>query len=88
MVGRLPDRVVVLRRLSLEGSPRLVLVECDGTIEVDRDWYRGAGMRASESHRVHFHDTAIVSIPGEPGELGREPWFSRDAMRAAAGWAG
>jgi hypothetical protein len=69
-------------------APRLVLVECDERVEVDRDWYRGAGMRASESHRVLFRDAPVVAVLGEPGELGREPWFSRDAMRTAAGWAG
>jgi predicted NBD/HSP70 family sugar kinase len=45
-------------------------------------------MRASESHRVRFRDAPVVAILGEPGELGREPWFSRDAMRTAASWAG
>jgi hypothetical protein len=69
-------------------APLLVLVECDGNVEVDRDWYRAAGLRASESHRVVFRDAPVVAILGEPGELGREPWFSRDAMRTAAGWAG
>jgi len=69
-------------------APRLVLVECDERVEVDRGWYRGAGMRASESHRVRFRDAPVVAILGEPGELGREPWFSRDAMRTAASWAG
>jgi alkylation response protein AidB-like acyl-CoA dehydrogenase len=69
-------------------APRLVLVECDERVEVDRGWYRGAGMRASESHRVVFREAPVVAILGEPGELGREPWFSRDAMRTAAGWAG
>ncbi len=69
-------------------APHLVLVECDGTVEVDRDWYRGAGMRASESHLVRFRDTPVVAVLGGPGELGREPWFSRDAMRTAASWAG
>jgi hypothetical protein len=69
-------------------APRLALVECDGTVQVDRGWYRGAGMRASESHRVRFRDTPLVAVLGEPGELGREPWFSRDAMRTAASWAG
>jgi hypothetical protein len=70
------------------GAPRLVLVECDERVEVDRGWYRGAGMRASESHRVLFREAPVVAILGEPGELGREPWFSRDAMRTAASWAG
>jgi hypothetical protein len=69
-------------------APCLVLVECDERVEVDREWYRGAGMRASESHRVGFRDAPVVAILGEPGELGREPWFSRDAMRTAASWAG
>jgi hypothetical protein len=27
-------------------------------------------------------------VLGEPGELARDPWFSRDAMRTAASWAG
>jgi len=69
-------------------APRLVMVECDGRVEVDREWYRGTGMRASESHRVVFDDAPVVTVLGEPGELGREPWFSRDAMRTAACWAG
>jgi hypothetical protein len=69
-------------------APRLVLVECDERVEVDRDWYRGAGMRASESHRVVFAEAPVVAVLGEPGELGREPWFSRDAMRTAVSWAG
>ena len=68
-------------------APRLALVEC-AEIEVDRDWYRAAGLRASESHRVVFDDAPVLGLLGEPGELGREPWFSRDAMRTAASWVG
>jgi hypothetical protein len=45
-------------------------------------------MRASESHRVNFERARVLAILGEPGELGREPWFSRDAIRTAASWAG
>ena len=45
-------------------------------------------MRASESHRVRFHGAPVLAVLGEPGELGREPWFSRDAIRTAAAWAG
>lgn len=71
-----------------DSAPHLALIECDGTVAVDRDWYRGAGMRASESHRVQFRETPVVAVLGAPGELGREPWFSRDAMRTAASWAG
>jgi hypothetical protein len=69
-------------------APLLVLVECDERVEVNREWYRGAGMRASESHRVVFREAPVVAVLGEPGELAREPWFSRDAMRTAASWAG
>jgi hypothetical protein len=69
-------------------APSLVLVECDDAVEVDRSWYRAAGLRASESHRVYFHDASVVAVLGEPGELARDPWLSRDAMRTAASWAG
>lgn len=82
------DAALVMVGSDDELAPRLVLVECDERVEVDRGWYRGAGMRASESHRVAFHEAPVVAVLGDPGELGREPWFSRDAMRTAAGWAG
>jgi hypothetical protein len=69
-------------------APSLVLVECGEGVEIDHSWYRAAGLRASESHRLHFHDAAVTAVLGEPGELARDPWFSRDAMRTAASWAG
>ncbi|HEY0276935.1 MAG TPA: hypothetical protein VGC32_01580 [Solirubrobacterales bacterium] len=68
--------------------PALVLLDCGAEVEVDRGWYRAAGLRASESHRVVFHDAPITAVLGGPGELARDPWFSRDAMRTAATWAG
>jgi hypothetical protein len=68
--------------------PSLVLVECGEGVEIDHSWYRAAGLRSSESHRVHFHDAPVTAVLGEPGELAREPWFARDAMRTAASWAG
>ncbi len=37
-------------------APALVLLDCGAEVEVDRGWYRAAGLRASESHRVVFHD--------------------------------
>ncbi len=67
--------------------PRLALIDC-ATLEIDREWYRAAGLRASESHLVVFDDAPVIGLLGEPGELAREPWFSRDAMRTAATWAG
>lgn len=72
-----------------EGEPpALVLLDCGAEVEVDRGWYRAAGLSASESHRVVFHDAPVTAILGGPGELARDPWFSRDAMRTAATWAG
>jgi hypothetical protein len=74
---------------SEEGAaPSLVLVECGDAVAVDRGWYRAAGLRASESHRVVFEDAPVTAVLGAPGELARDPWFSRDAMRTAACWAG
>src|SRR6201999_4215427 len=72
-----------------EGEPpALVLLDCGAEVEVDRGWYRAAGLRASESPRVVFHDAPVTAVLGGPGELARDPWFSRDAMRTAAAWAG
>ena len=45
-------------------------------------------MRASESHRVVFAGTPVLAVLEEPGELLREPYFSRDAVRTAVTWAG
>ena len=36
----------------------LVLVDLESNVEIDRTWWRAMGMRASESHRVHFHGRA------------------------------
>src|SRR6201999_3849062 len=69
-------------------TPALVLLDCGAEVEVDRGWYRPAGLGASESHRVVFHDAPVKAVLGGPGELARDPWFSRDAMRTAATWAG
>jgi alkylation response protein AidB-like acyl-CoA dehydrogenase len=79
---------LVIARGSDPGPPLLVLVDIDESVAIDRDWYRGSGLRASESHRVHFESTPIRAVIGEPGELGREPSFSLDAIRTAASWAG
>jgi len=82
------DRALVTARHPLGGPPRLAFVALDDAVEVDRTWFRGAGMRASESHRVAFHGARVLALLGGPGELVREPWFSRDAIRTAAAWAG
>jgi alkylation response protein AidB-like acyl-CoA dehydrogenase len=63
----------------------LVHVDLADDVEIDRSWYRGSGMRASESHRVVFHGAPVLAML-QP--LTREPYFSRDAVRTAACWAG
>ena len=45
-------------------------------------------MRASESHRVVFDGTPVLAVLGDPGEISREPYFGRDAVRTAVSWAG
>ncbi|CAN5212959.1 hypothetical protein BH24ACT23_BH24ACT23_05650 [soil metagenome] len=82
------DLALVMARGQEPGPPWLVLVAPDQSAEVDRNWFRASGLRASESHRVVFHETPVVALLGGPGELGRDPWFSLDAMRTAAMWAG
>ena len=71
-----------------QGPPLLAYVDLSGGVEIDAGWFKGAGMRASESHRVVFEGAPVLAILGEPGELLREPYFSRDAIRTAVTWAG
>lgn len=82
------DRALVTVRGEKPGPPLLAYVGLSEGVEVDRDWFRGAGMRASESHRVVFHGAPVLATLGEPGELVREPYFARDAIRTAVSWAG
>jgi alkylation response protein AidB-like acyl-CoA dehydrogenase len=81
------QRAVVVAR-DPAGAKRLVYVDPRIDAEIDRSWYRGSGLRASESHRVVFRGTPVLALLGGPDELTREPWFSRDAVRTAATWAG
>jgi alkylation response protein AidB-like acyl-CoA dehydrogenase len=85
------DRALVAVR-DTDGAPGpLLLAYVDlrsGGIEVDRSWFRGFAMRSSESHRVVFRGARVLAILGEPGELIREPYFARDAIRTAMTWAG
>lgn len=88
--GGLDRALVLLRPPDGEppGPPLLAYVDPSEGVEIDRSWYRSAGMRASESHRVVFRDAPVLAVLGEPGELSREPLFSRDAVRTAVTWAG
>ena len=82
------DRALVLARGPTQGPPLLAYVDLSEGVSVDTHWFRGAGMRASESHRVVFEGAPVLAVLGEPGELVREPYFSRDAIRTAVTWAG
>lgn len=84
------DRAVVLVRAAdgAPGPPLAAYVDLTDGVEVDRGWFQGAGMRSSESHRVLFHDAVVLAVFGGPGELLREPYFARDAIRTAVTWAG
>jgi alkylation response protein AidB-like acyl-CoA dehydrogenase len=79
---------LVLVRSGEPGPPLLAYVDLSEGVEIDRSWYRAPGMRASESHRVVFDGARVLAVLGEPGEIAREPWFGRDAIRTAACWAG
>ncbi len=67
---------------------RLAYLDTSEGIVIDPGWYRASGLRSSESHRVEFHDTPVIAVLGEGGELAAEPWFSRDAVRTTATWVG
>ncbi|MGF1471791.1 MAG: hypothetical protein ACFB50_08630 [Rubrobacteraceae bacterium] len=82
------DRAVVILPGTDTGPPVMVYVAISENLEIDRTWYRASGMRASESHRVVFHEVPVLAILGEPGELVKEPYYSRDATRTAVTWAG
>jgi alkylation response protein AidB-like acyl-CoA dehydrogenase len=71
------------------GPPLLAYVDLTrGGVEVDRSWFRGFGMRSSESHRVVFQGARVLAILGDAGELVQEPYFARDAVRTVVTWAG
>jgi alkylation response protein AidB-like acyl-CoA dehydrogenase len=83
------DRALVLARAEAGGPPLSAWIDLrDARVQVDTTWYRSHGLRASVSHRVVFDDAPVSAVLGPPGAIGDEPWFSRDALRTAASWAG
>lgn len=88
------DRALVLARGpegAPPGPPYLAYVDLSSTqknYRIDRTWYRSSGMRCSESHRVVFEGTPVLAVLGGPGEISRDPYFGRDAVRTAVSWAG
>jgi alkylation response protein AidB-like acyl-CoA dehydrogenase len=81
------QRALVIAR-DEHGARRLAYADVSSRLRIDRSWYRASGLRSSESHRVEFHDTPVLALLGGEDEITREPWFSRDAVRSAATWAG
>jgi hypothetical protein len=83
-------RALILARDPDAPAPAAVWVDLTdaATVVVDERWFRGAGMRASVSHRVIFDGAPVLARFGGPGALAQQPWFARDALRTAASWAG
>ncbi|HEX3909621.1 MAG TPA: acyl-CoA dehydrogenase family protein [Solirubrobacteraceae bacterium] len=81
------QRALVVAR-DERGARRVAYVDVTRGGAIDRAWYRASGLRASESHRVEFEGAPVSAVLGVADELAREPWFSRDAVRTAATWAG
>jgi alkylation response protein AidB-like acyl-CoA dehydrogenase len=84
------DRALILARDPDASAPAAVWVDLTdpATVTIDEHWYRGAGMRASVSHRMIFDGAPVLARFGGPGALAEQPWFGRDALRTAASWAG
>jgi alkylation response protein AidB-like acyl-CoA dehydrogenase len=81
------QRALVIAR-DAAGAHRLAYVDLASGVSIDHDWYRAYGLRASESHRVVFSGARVLALLGGDGEMLQEPWFSRDAIRTSATWAG
>jgi alkylation response protein AidB-like acyl-CoA dehydrogenase len=81
------ERALVIAR-DEAGAKRLAYVDVTSGTSIDHGWYRASGLRASESHRVEFLYAPVLAVLGGPDEILREPWFSRDAVRTSATWAG
>ena len=86
--GGLQRAAVIVRDPAADSSALVWLDLDDSGVEIDRTWYRAAGLVASESHRVIFHDVPVSARLGPPGAISLQPWFARDALRTAASWAG
>jgi alkylation response protein AidB-like acyl-CoA dehydrogenase len=86
--GGVQRALVIATDPASDDARRLAYLDVSSRVSIDRGWYRASGLRSSESHRVEFHDTPILTLLGGPGEISREPYFARDAIRTAATWAG
>ena len=55
------QRALVVARDEYERR-RLVYIDAESQLSIDREWYRGSGLRSSESHRVSFLDLSLIHI--------------------------
>ena len=87
--GGLQRAFVLVRGPGDVAPSRMAYVDLTGaSTTVDPTWFTGAGMRGSASHRVVFAGAPVLWLAAQPGALLAEPWFSQDAIRTAASWAG
>ncbi|WP_423823050.1 acyl-CoA dehydrogenase family protein [Salinisphaera sp. SPP-AMP-43] len=73
------------------GRMQLLLADLQATPPcVETGWWDIVGMRASETHRVYWHDVPIERFQpiGGPGDYERLPWFATGALRFVAVQAG
>ncbi len=73
------------------GGRQLLLLDLARTSpDIDRSFWRVAGMQRSETHIVRWHEASVAAedLIGAPGDYVREPWFSGGALRFAAVQAG
>lgn len=86
--GGLQRAFVLARSRDDLAAVRLAYVDLTSATTVDREWFAGAGMRGSASHRVVFAGAPVLWVAAEPRALLAQPWFAGDGLRTAAGWAG
>lgn len=88
--GHVDLAIVLVRRH--DGAPPTLPVLVDlrdaARISVDREWFASPALAESHSHRVVFDAAPVLATLGEEGTLTAEPWFSGDALRSTAVWAG
>lgn len=88
--GHVDFAIVLVRRR--DGAPPTLPVVIDARdpecVQIDRGWFASPALAESHSHRVVFDRAPVVATLGEEGTLTAEPWFSGDALRSTAVWAG
>ncbi len=85
------DAAIVLVRREFDGPPILPVlldVRDTGRAQVDTGWFVSPVLAESHSHRVEFAGAPVLAVLGTEGTLTEDPWFSGDALRSSAVWAG